>query len=277
MRTIQGLIQELRPLPVLATFGALFLSFVLAGNIPSDGLLFFAMTFFLLYAIHFLDTYEDAFVRKEDAHKTFHFAHGSTGTLTKNELLMGAILSSIIFLVLLFFVAQGKMILFPVLVLSGYVLGVLYSPVLSKNLITSLLVPPVGVVLGMASAFVLAGGMDWGSISPFMVSVFLLLLGGKAWMDIADQDADNFTKRDNVALLWGEPRAGLLARGAIMCGLLLSLVRTDSWGHHIGIVIIALLFFRGFSMSAKRGVHWIMPAIFLFLLWEIGVQILVIQ
>ena len=234
------------------------------------------MTFFLLYAVHFLDTYEDAFVRKEDEHKTFHFAHGSNGTLTKNEVLAGAILSSIVFLILLFFIAQGEPVLFHVLVLGGYVLGVLYSPFLSKNLVTSLLIPPVGVILGMASAFLLAGGMNWDLFTSFAISVFLLMLGGKAWMDIADQDADAFTKRDNIALLWGEKNARLLAHGTILAGFLLSLMRTHSWGHHIGIVIIALLFFRGFSMTAKRGTHWIMPAIFLFLIWEIAVQILVI-
>lgn len=272
-RVVRGLVQELRILPVLATFASLFLAFFVAGGVPLQYVLFLSCAFFLLYTVHFLDTLEDAFFRKEDAHKTFLFAHGSADTLNKGELLAFAGISSLIFFVLLaMLIPFSHPFVFP-LVLLGYFLGILYSPVFSKRLFTSLLVPPLGVLVGMLSAFFFAGGTSWVLILSCAVPVFFLMLGGKAWMDAADKETDAHTGRENIALMWGEKRTRLFSAGCVCLGLVLSLFYSFSLIHLAGLVVLFFIFKKGFSLPAKEGIPIIMPAIFLYLVLEIALQI----
>lgn len=273
-RVFVGLVKEIRPLPLVMALAPLVLSLLITHTFPPETGLFFTCTFFLLYTVHLLDTYEDAFVRKEDSHKHFKLGHGSEGELTESEVKIAALISSLIFFLLLWGLVQTTSFLFLVIVLVGFGIGVLYSSFFSKYLLTSLLIPPLDVVLGMAAAFLLARGTTWSEWSLVASAIFFLMLGAKAWLDIADKETDAKTQRKNIALVWGEKKARKFALGCLLLGVLSAFHVHFSFAAAMSSIIAGGLFLYAYSLPTRKSISILMPTIFFFVLWMIVLYIL---
>ncbi len=264
-----GLLRELRPLTLLTTLTCVFLAVLFADGIFSFEItILFVSLLFCLYAVHALDTYEDEFIRKEDRFKSFTFAHGATGLLTKNELAAISIISSAFALVGFAYLAvNAGAILFPIL-FAAWAIGVSYSRILSRNLLAGLLAYPSGVMLAMSGAFIVANGNDWNSFAALLGPVFLILLGVKTWMDTADSETDSRTGRPNISNVFGIPGAKGLSIGFLMLGTLLALLNSFTIYRAGASILFLILFLWPLNQTPQKGISIVAPAAYLFLLME---------
>ncbi len=264
MRLLKGLMIELRPLPVIAILLSVYLAFLHAGvPLSAPILLYLLGAFFLLYTVHLLDTYEDSYVRKEDGFKAFTFAHGSND-LKKEELLAGALISSLIFFAIILSLQGG--VPFLLLNLAGYLLGISYSRYLSRNVLLSLLATPTGVALAMIGVYMLATGGAGLGILAFSAPFFLLFLGASAWMDMADSDTDRRTGKPNLYLSLGAGPAKSLGLASLLGGLVATAISYPSLQYLLPLAALSLVFCRGFLLKPRKGIYYVMAGVFLYLL-----------
>ncbi len=274
-RLILGLLKEIRALPVIATLTALYFAFSLA-NVPitSQILLYFVGVFFLLYTVHFLDTYEDEFITKEDSYKTFLFAHGSSGLLKKEELITGAAVSSMSFFVILSCLSFSAGLMFFMINFFAYLIGISYSKYLSKNLFSSLLSYSTGLVLCMFAMYLLASGKFDLKILVYSIPIFLLFTGSKTSMDIADLETDKKTKKPNIGLAIGTSNAKKLVLIMLILGLLLTLNYSISVINIILVLLFLLFFYYCISLKPEKSTSFVTAGVFLFLVFQILLYLL---
>lgn len=268
-RMLRGLLKEIRPLPVIATLTAIYFAFLLAKTVISPAIpLLFLSTFFLLYTVHFLDTYEDNYIRNEDRFKTFKFAHGASGLLKKNELIWGAALSSLLFLAVVTYISLQSGPIFLLLNIFAYVIGVSYSRYLSKNIAASVVAYPLGVLLVMSSAYLLASGTIDIKFAEYSIPVFLVLAASRIWLDLADEGTDKKTGKPNISSCFGMNAAKKLAFLFLVAGMVIVYFQSFSW-----LLLLPFLFFcRGFMLRPDKGINYIMSGIYMFLIIEIALQ-----
>ncbi len=273
-RMLKGLVYELRPLPLLATLTAVYLAFLLAGvSYNSTVVLFLLDIFFVLYAVHLLDTYEDYFIRKEDEYKEFTVAHGSSGLLDKNTLIIGAVLSSFGFLIVTFYLLMIAESTFFLLIFPVWVIGVTYSKYLSKIIPSALIAHPLGVFLSMLAAYYLHKGVIDMKILIFSSPLFLLFLSSRAWLDLADVDTDKRSGKSNFAIKLGLSNAKVLAFAFLCMGLFLSLFNSFfgmsfSFIFIVEVFIVFISAYYGFRKEPKVGIYYILGAVYLFMLFQ---------
>ncbi len=272
-RLLYGLAKETRPLPVIATLAVVYLAFLTAGaGYGLNEVLFFIDVFFCLYTVHFIDTYVDFYVRKEDKFKTFGFAHGASGILKKNELIAGAILSSAIFLALHAYLSLSAGFVFFILMSIVYFIGISYSHYISRNSAISVAAYPFCLALAMSAVYTMVSGVFGFRFIGLVIPVFLLFLGSRAWMDIADSDTDKKTGKPNFSLAIGKRNSKLLVLLLLASGLAVSVIGAFSATRFFAAAIMFLVFYRGFSLEPKTGSKYIMPGVFAFVVLQILFQ-----
>lgn len=271
---LKGLVCELRPLPLMATLTAVYLAFLLAGVSDNSVVVLFLLdVFFVLYSVHFLDTYEDYFIRKEDEYKEFTVAHGSSGLLDKNTLIMGTVLSSFGFLVLTFYLSMRSDSTFFLLILPAWVISLTYSKYLSKIIPFALIAHPLGLFLTMLAAYYLHKGVIDMKILTFSSPLLFLFLSSRAWLDLADVDTDKRSGKSNFAIKLGLPNAKVLAFTFLILGLLLSIINSffSTSFSFISIVEVLIVFipaYYGFRKEPKVGIYYVLGAVYLFMLFK---------
>lgn len=274
-RMLKGLVHEIRPLPVIAALTAVYTAFLLAGiSYNSAVVLFLLDVFLVLYTVHLLDTYEDYFIRKEDEHKKFTFAHGGSGLLGKNTLIVGAVLSSIGFLIVTIYLSVAAGPVFFLLSLSAWLIGVTYSKYLSKSIPFAMIAHPVGVFLAMLAAYYLQELVIDMKILAFSVPIFFLFLASRAWLDLADVNTDRRSEKPSFAIKLGLSTAKGLAFVFLLVGLFLSLVNSFSSMSVVGILIVLVPSYYGFRKDPKIGVHYVLGGVYLFILIQAALLLL---
>ncbi len=269
-RLVRGLLIELRPLPVIATLTAVFFAFLLTdASFTHSIFLFLASIFFILYATHFLDTYEDHYVRKEDQYKTFLFAHGASGILTKNELLFGASVSSVGFFIITLYLSRTAGLVLFFLSFASYLIGVLYSRYISKNAFLSLLAYPIALLLAMNGIYFLALSFIDPKPTIHFSSIFLLFLGTRIWMDMADMETDKKGGKPNVSSMFGKSKVKKIGFLILLAGIAIASFLYNSLIYFLLLASLVFLFYHAYQLEPRKGIRQVLFGVFAFLVIQI--------
>ena len=269
MKKLIGLLKETRPLPVIATLIAINSTALTTKQINADLIYYSISIFFLLYAVHCLDTIEDRFIRKEDQLKTTSFAHGSQGELTRNDLQLASNIALFCFSLITIILTTKIGLIFLTLNLVAFLIAITYSNYLSKNLLTGIISPSLGVAISMFSALVITNTPLTLPAISYICSVFLLMLTCKITLDCLDTQIDKTTNKPNLANAIGTHNTRKLTLVIQLTALLIYLATNYSEINLITITLLLAIFVMSYFVKISKSIYLTSITTLLFMISKI--------
>lgn len=271
-RLAVGYLLETRPPFMLAAVLVSVLGGAMAPHVDLGKISLFATAiFFTLYVAHLRDTYFDFFIRGEYKLGYRSRAGDAGGVLTKEELALGIGFGVGIFLVLTAYLVWISSLLLLPIMLTAFILALVYVPYLDRTPIVST-IWPLGILCAILGGFVVqAGGLSMEVLILGSI-IWLLLVGGKQIDDLPDLDVDVKLKKRTLAVILGFKRAKRLGYLLILAGLglgfLLSVVGLLPTFTMCSFAPALPLVYLSWGMNPRRGVMVLIIAAYLILVLE---------
>lgn len=263
---IAAYLYEVRILPTGAAVLSAILGFLYAGGSPSVELLVY--TFVVssaLYCGHAVDSIVDYHFRGERKYVYMGIFEDSGGLLSARELGAAAVVASVLFWAALASLAGISTTLFLISV-AGWVIALIYSPLLDRNPFTVSLAYPVGVALALFGGYILGGGEG---VPLVALPILLYLVGGKIVSDLIDYKDDSQRNKRTVVVVLGS-NAGrtigyMFSSTGLAVAFLLIMLGNLPEGSMLGIVSASILLLKSYTMRPPKSVLVLVAGGYLFL------------
>ncbi len=202
----KGLLIEIRPLPTIAAITAGLIGFLLAKpvTLPITQMLIFSFAIFLIMlTVHIHDTYVDYYIRGEDKVYDFGLLDSSNNLISIKQMKAILTLTSTGYFLIIALLALNGGVVFVALATLGWIIGLLYTPILDKNPILSSFSYPFGMLLTILGASYLVQQTFNFAILFYAFALMLSLGGAKMVEDLIDMEHDPDFGKATIATRMG--------------------------------------------------------------------------
>ncbi|GEM_PF-4845939 len=257
---------------MIAAITAGLIGMLLGGPVNNLGLAaaFSGCIFLAVYIAHLKDTYFDYHISGEDKINPYMGRFDGSGKLlSKNDFVMGMIVSSILLLGLSFYVASLTSYAFLIFVIIGWTLAIVYAPLL-YNYLGAALSYPAGVAMAMLAGYFIQTGAIGITPLLFAIPLMVMMAGAKIVEDVIDFKTDKKLGKITTPVLIGLRRAKALGYEVFYLGLIsllfLSLIGGIKFGNVYGILAGSVVGGYSYKFKPETGVYILVVGIYIVML-----------